>query len=94
MYLNEILLELCVILEKSHCISIGLFLFSMNSEVLQLKEERDRQARELSDMSEVGKRRDQELIRIEEELKTMSEELQKANAAKVSCVRQFLCLRI
>ena len=66
----------------------------MNSEVLQLKEERDRQARELSDMSEVGKRRDQELIRIEEELKTMSEELQKANAAKVSFVRQFFFLSI
>ena len=57
----------------------------MNSENLQLKEERDRHVRELSDMSEVGKRRDQELIRIEEELKTTSEELQKANAAKVTC---------
>lgn len=55
----------------------------MNSENLQLKEERDRHVRELSDMSEVGKRRDQELIRIEEELKTTNEELQKANAAKV-----------
>ena len=51
----------------------------MNSENLQLKEERDRHVRELSDMSEVGKRRDQELIRIEEELKTTNEELQKAN---------------
>ena len=58
----------------------------MNSENLQLKEERDRHVRELSDMSEVGKRRDQELVRIEEELKTTSEEVQKANAAKVICL--------
>ena len=56
----------------------------MNAENLQLKEERDRHVRELGDMSDVGKRRDQELLRIEEELKTTSEELQKANAAKVT----------
>ena len=55
----------------------------MNSEIIQLKEERDRYARELSDVSEIGKRRDQELHRMEEDMKTMSEELQKANAAKV-----------
>ena len=56
----------------------------MNAENLQLKEERDRHVKELGDMSDVGKRRDQELLRIEEELKTTSEELQKANAAKVT----------
>lgn len=83
-----------MISEKVIAYLFVLFLFSMNSEVLQLRDERDRQARELSDMSEVGKRRDQELIRIEEELKTMSEELQKANAAKVSCVRQCFFLSI
>ena len=58
----------------------------MNAENLQLKEERDRHVKELGDMSDVGKRRDQELLRIEEELKTTSEELQKANAAKVICL--------
>ena len=56
----------------------------MSSENLHLKEERDQFAKELSDVSEVGKRRDQELLRMEEEMRTMSEELQKANAAKVS----------
>ena len=62
----------------------------MNAENLQLKEERDRHVKELGDMSDVGKRRDQELLRIEEELKTTSEELQKANAAKVTFIIHIL----
>ena len=49
-----------------------------------MKHECDRYAREVADLSDVGKRRDQELKRMEDERKQMGEELAKANATKVT----------
>ena len=57
--------------------------YRYKSENIQLKQERDRYVTEIADISDVGKRRDQEFLRLEEGMKKIGEELGKANAAKV-----------
>ena len=57
--------------------------YRIKSENIQLKQERDRYVTEIADISDVGKRREQEFLRLEEDMKKIGEELGKANAAKV-----------
>lgn len=50
---------------------------------MTLKEDQDRKTREIADLSDVGKRREEELQRMDQELKRIGQELANANAAKV-----------
>ena len=50
---------------------------------MTLKEDQDRKTREIADLSDVGKRREEELLRMDQELKRIGQELANANAAKV-----------
>ena len=51
---------------------------------MTLREDQDRKTREIADLSDVGKRREEELLRMDQELKRIGQELANANAAKVS----------
>ena len=51
---------------------------------MTLREDQDRKTREIADLSDVGKRREEELQRMDQELKRIGQELANANAAKVS----------
>ena len=50
---------------------------------MTLREDQDRKTREIADLSDVGKRREEELQRMDQELKRIGQELANANAAKV-----------
>ena len=50
---------------------------------MTLREDQDRKTREIADLSDVGKRREEELLRMDQELKRIGQELANANAAKV-----------
>ena len=50
---------------------------------MKLREDQDRKTREIADLSDVGKRREEELLRMDQELKRIGQELANANAAKV-----------
>ena len=55
----------------------------ISSENMTLREDQDRKTREIADLSDVGKRREEELQRMDQELKRIGQELANANAAKV-----------
>ena len=50
---------------------------------MTLREDQDRKTREIEDLSDVGKRREEELQRMDQELKRIGQELANANATKV-----------
>ena len=55
----------------------------ISSENMTLREDQDRKTREIADLSDIGKRREEELQRMDQELKRIGQELANANAAKV-----------
>ena len=69
---------------------------------MTLKEDQDRKTREIADLSDVGKRREEELQRMDQELKRIGQELANANAAKVLLYAKtnldkyvcFFCVRL
>ena len=61
----------------------------ISSENMTLREDQDRKTREIADLSDVGKRREEELQRMDQELKRIGQELANANAAKVLYAKTY-----